>query len=315
MPFKIDPRESGWIPHKERSYGMKKDVEQIMQDLPLFTSEGRAIKGSWNGETVRLDDIMRKVIGHLPSDDQGIGDCVSFGGAKAWMESQCCDIYVRGEKEKFEHEVATEWYYGTSRVVHGRGRLGNSDGSVGAWMAKAMAPTGQGTLFRKKYEVGRKTYDLSRYNPRTAKDWGYKGLPLEELEEIADQYPSSAMPVPVTNFDDAADLIFNGYGIFVCSNQGFDDRRDSQGFLTARGTWYHCMAFTGVRGDRPGLLLDNESWPAWCRGPAPDGIGTGSGWVDKRIVNKMLAQRDSYAVPGVEGIEKRSEHFVFTPFG
>lgn len=316
MTFKIKPEDSGWLAPDLRTRGVQKEVDFVMQDMPLMTSEGEAIKGSWDGETVRLDQVLKKLAGYYPVVRQLIGDCVSFGWGKAIMTTLACDIIVRGENEKWPGaEICTEWIYGTSRVVAGRGRLRNSDGSVGAWAAQSVSQRGQGTLLRKVYDVNGKTYDLTKYDPNRAKTWGHRGLPLEALESEGDKHPVSAKPALIRSFTEAADAIHNGYAIAVCSNQGFTDTRDRDGFIKASGRWNHCMEFGGVRGDRPGLLLDNSSWGNWVGGHNPDDIPDGCAWVDAKTCDRMLSQDDSYAVPGYQGFKDRSGSFEWTPFG
>lgn len=226
-------------------------------------------------------------------------NCVSFGWAKGIMISLACDIAMRKESEQWPGaEIATEWLYGTSRVLVGKGRLGNSDGSVGSWMSKAVSPEGHGTLLRKKYGA----HDLTKYSGKRAKSWGYDGLPFD-LEQTADEHPVSTKPALVNSYEQARDSIANGYPVPVCSNQGFSDVRDSQGFAKPSGRWGHCMCFIAVddTGNRPGLLCDN-SWPkGWISGPKRHNQPDGSFWVDADTADRMLKQNDSFAVPGFEG--------------
>lgn len=318
MSFPIDPEKSGFVLPEDRDYGVQKEVENVMATLPDIQVVGSDIMQSWNGEDdVRLDKVLIDVAGYYPVVRQMIGDCVSFGWGKAIMLTLAADIVIRGENEKWPGaEICTEWIYGTSRVVAGRGRLGNSDGSVGIWAAASVDRPGQGTLLRKSYEAGGKSFDLSSYSGRRAKSWGYRGLPLRDLEPIADENPVSAKPALIRNFQEAADAIANGYGIAVCSNQGFKDVRDRDGFLVPYGRWAHCMCFFAVKGGRRrGLGCDNSSWADWVSGPNPDDLPTGCGWVDERTVNKMLSQGDTFAVPGYEGFADREGKFLWTPFG
>lgn len=294
--------DNGWIPPEKRDYGVTKETDRVLQDLPLFTASGRPVAGSGAGQTARLDKLLIQIAGRYPIVRQMIGDCVSFGWAKAIMLTLSADIVTRGENEEWPgHEICTEWIYGTSRVLVGRGRLGNSDGSIGAWAAKAVRE--HGTLLRKQYDH----VDLRRYSGKRAKDWGYKGLPARQLEPTADEHPVSRQPAIVNSFEEARDAIANGYAVPVCSNQGFNDRRDRDGFLRASGSWAHCMCFIASRDDnRPGLALDNTSWGAWCSGPNPDELPDGCGWVDAKTCDRMLQQNDSFAIPGYDGFKARN---------
>lgn len=319
MPrFKHRPTDNGWISPEERDYGVRKQTDLILQDTPLLPVVGRRIMGTGEGVETRLDKILIQVAGYYPAVRQMIGDCVSFGWGKAIMLTLAADIFLRGENEQWPgYEICTEWLYGISRVVAGRGRLGNSDGSIGAWMAASVIPSGQGTLLRKIYEVKGKTVDLRKYSGKRAKDWGYKGLPLTLLEETADEHPVSQRCPLVQSYEEVRDAIANGYGVAVCSNQGFRDTRDKDGTLTPGPRWAHCMCFFGNNGDKrdPKCALDNSSWLDWCSGPNPDDLPIGCGWVRAEVVDRMARQGDTFLIPGWEGIKKRTDDFIWNPMG
>lgn len=70
------------------------------------------------------------------------------------------------------------------------------------------------------------------------------------------------------------------------------------------------MCFAGVRWDRPGLLCIN-SWGASNTGARwpenmPDVVAECSFWVDAKIVDRMLAGRDSFAISGYDGFPPRA---------
>lgn len=296
MPIYID--KTGYIPHSKQDYGTRKDVERIMQDVPLLTAVGAPIVGTGAGKVVLLHKIIEKVRGSFVNRVQRIGDCVSFGTAGALEASYAADIAMRNEPENWA-DVATEWVYGTSRVLVGKGRLGNSDGSVGAWAAKAVFE--HGNLFRAKYSQ----HDLSAYSGQRAKSWGYRGLPLE-LERTADNYQTPAMPPLCRNYSEFRDAIVNGYGVMICSNYGFRDKRDANGFMRRSGSWSHCLYGHGVDDAfrDPGGLIQN-SWPeTWISGPKRHDQPEGSGWVHAEDIDGMLRQGDSYILPGLNGIQR-----------
>jgi hypothetical protein len=295
----IPANQFGYVLPEDRSYGVEKEHELIMQNVSSIMVSGAPIMGSGAGKIVLLHEVVTAVAGYYIYMVQSIGDCVAFGWGKGIMISLACDIIMRKESEQWPGaEIATEWLYGTSRVLVGKGRLGNGDGSVGSWMSKAVSPEGHGTLLRKKYGG----HDLTKYSGQRAKSWGYRGLPLD-LEVTADEHPVSTKPALVNSYEQARDSIANGYPVPVCSNQGFSDTRDSQGFARPSGRWGHCMCFIAVddTGNRPGLLCDN-SWPkGWISGPKRHNQPDGSFWVDADTADRMLKQNDSFAVPGFEG--------------
>lgn len=291
-----------WIPPEERDSATQKQAELVAADLPLLTVCGQPIRDTGRGKVVLLHNYLAQANGgRFPVNRQTIGDCVSHGYAKGIEVLTAVEILMHGEPEKWPGDlVATEWLYGTGRVLVGGGRLGNGDGSIGSWQAKAVKE--HGTLHRRRYEG----VDLTEYSGRRAKSWGYRGLPTE-LETIADEHPVTQTAL-VRSYAEARDAIANGYPIPVCSNQGFDDRRDADGFARPRGRWSHCMLFCAVDDGfrRPGLLCMNSWGPNWISGPKRHDQPDGSFWVDAETADRMLRRGDSYALAGYEGFEKRN---------
>ena len=188
--------------------------------------------------------------------------------------------------------------------LEGLSRGGWSDGSYGAAAAKWLRE--YGLVFRQPYEA----VDLSSYSARRAKDWGNYGNGGQsdngQLDEEARKHPVRSVAL-VKNFEEAAAAIRSGYPVPVCSMVGFRMQRDADGFAQASGTWPHCMCFCGVRaGNRPGLLCLNSWGPNWISGPKyPADMPEGSFWVDRKTVDRMLAQHDSFAVSGYDGFPFR----------
>lgn len=236
---------------------------------------------------------------------QQIGDCVSWGWGHGADILLAVD-YKLGRTGEWA-SACTEAIYGGSRVeARGRTFGGWSDGSYGAAAAKWVRDWG--IVHRKVYaEVNA---DLTRYSGERAKNWGAYGCGGQDdggrLDAVAKRHPIRTV-VLVTNFDEAAAAIRNGYPVPVCSGQGFAKQRDQDGFAAPSGSWSHCMCFIGVRGaPRPGLLCLNSWGPNWIRGPTwPSDQPAGSFWVDVQTVNRMLAGRDSYAVSSYLGFPRR----------
>jgi hypothetical protein len=74
------------------------------------------------------------------------------------------------------------------------------------------------------------------------------------------------------------------------------------------------MVFVAVRYQRNGspsdALLCLNSWgPNWITGPKwPADMPDGSFWVERRVVERMLAQEDSFAVGSISGFGWRDLH-------
>ena len=135
---------------------------------PLFRICANAITGSGRGKMQLLYKCVNEITGGLPSANQGIGDCVSHGGATTIDHTYCAQI-KNGSRHQWKSRTASEPLYALSRVEIGKRQLGNRDGSCGAWLAKAV--TEKGTLVRDVYGK----YDLRNYNSTRAKEWGYTG--------------------------------------------------------------------------------------------------------------------------------------------
>lgn len=300
----------GWVenPH---------EVEKQLATMPMPMVAGNAPLVNEN-EEVMLSDIFRKVVNRdVPKGPQGIGDCVSWGWSNGINYLQAVKIFKQleelnlvvlpdkqmfgGTEKEYEElefkrtsildeyqEIATEATYAFSRVEVGGQRGSMSDGSVGAWAATAATKFG---YLSRKYLQSR---GLSpTYDPKRAKQWGAQGVP-DDLEPEARLRLCQTTSM-VTSYADAKRLINNGYPVVVCSNQGFTMDRDGQGFCSPRGTWYHCMLFMGTRNDRPGCCCSQSWGPNTPSGPTDKGQPDNTFWVDAKVVDRMLSQRDSFA--------------------
>ena len=284
----------GWVDDPEA-------VEAIaaLQPIASFGDTEAGQDSSALPDHVFLWDAARKITGNLlPARNQGnIGTCVSFGTARAVEYTMLAEI-AAGESETFR-TIATEPIYGGSRVEIGKGRLGRGDGSVGAWAAEWAKS--YGIIDRSKHGA----YDLSAYSVDLSRRWGNSGVP-DDLEGIARLHPIQAI-TKVTSWEQAKRALASGYGISICSNQGFSMSRDADGFARPSGTWSHCMCLCGYQtGNREGGRIDN-SWggsahtgPVGAGNPGPEGF-----WADARTLEKMLGYGDSWAFSAFAGFPSR----------
>jgi hypothetical protein len=292
---------TGWIPNP-------KEVDRVLGDLahPVFGVAAHPIKDSGKGKVVLLHKALTQVLGHFPIHSQEIGDCVSHGWGLGIDVLKAVQI-VAGAREKFTGETATEIVYAASRVEVGGGRLGNGDGSIGAWAAKAVSET-VGTLVRGKYG----SLDLTTYSGATAKRLGAprNGVP-DELEPTAREHPVKTVSL-VRTYEELRDAIANGYPVPPCSNRGFASRRDEKGFARPSGSWAHCMLFLAVddADSRPGVLCQNSWGERWISGPKRHDQPEGSFWVDADVAEKMLSEQDSFAMSGYIGFPEQDLDFT-----
>lgn len=270
------------------------------------------IAGTGEGKTVLLHKIYEAATGlSFPVWKQEIGDCVSFGYALAVSVLMAVQKSVNAAQQ-IPGPAATEPIYGGSRVEIGNHneprKPSEGDGSTGVWAAQWIKQ--YGVLLRSKYN----NFDLASYSGERAKEWGWKGVP-DDLEPIAKQHPVLNYAL-VTTYEEARDALSNGYPVTVCSNQGFVNKRDDEGFARPYGTWAHCMCFVAVDDayERPGLLCCNSWGNAWIEGPKRHDQPDGSFWVDAEIVDRMLGMRDSYALSNFVGFEQQNMMAVMKKF-
>jgi hypothetical protein len=313
----------GWTPDHEA-------VESVLNDseTPVFrmsADQSRMMQASFADPSkppVILFDSLRALQPDWERGNQGIGDCVSWGWELGTTLSVASDIRQKLRPWIWKGPYATEPYYGGARVeARGIKQGGYRDGAVGAYAAKFA--TKWGALPRLDYSstTGNQDHDLRSYSAKRSKEWGNFGcggsFDKNALDDLCKLTPIIEAPL-TTTFDQAAGIIESGFPVVVCSDQGLSDKRDKDGFVVGRGTWYHCMTFAGVRYDRPGLLCVNSWGNSWGLGDWYRSTKTGevidywpavqkcSAWVDAKTCDRMLRQEDSYAVCGVGGLQRRS---------
>ncbi len=230
-----------------------------------------------------------------PSKNQGqVGSCVSFGTNNAIERSLVVAIANGKAAFEFKH-IAEEVTYGGSRVQVGGGRI-SGDGSVGAWAADFVKKWG--IVPREK--VG--TFDLSSYSESRCREFGRAGVPAA-LQDAARNNPVKDITL-VKTWDSAKRALTNGYAIAICSSQGFSMQRDANGIAKASGSWAHCMCldgYTKINGKEYGHIVNSwgdkaHTGPTGPGDPPPCGF-----YADAAVVNRMLAEGDSWAFSNVVG--------------
>jgi hypothetical protein len=233
---------------------------------------------------------------------QKIGSCVGWGWALSCDILACCDVLMRNEPEVYGGRVLEASVYAFSRVeVRGQRNLGG-DGSYGGAAAKAV--TKFGTLHYGIEYAGERFTDNSGLRE---KEWGRDGVP-DRLEPFAAKHKVSSVAL-VTDFEQAAKAIQNGYPVAVCSMRGFSmTMRD--GYLTPMGSWAHCMMFAGVRWSPKPALLCVNSWGDCYTGSVdpklPAQFQRSAGWVEAATCTSMLKGEDSFALSGYSGFAPRT---------
>jgi len=255
-------------------------------DLPIrraMAAELPTYRAAWRREQeparpIFLYKAWLDLLGVFPAYvAQEIGDCTSQGFGRGWDLLQAVEVAL-GRQSTYR-EVWTEYLYGASRRA--AGLLGTSgDGSFGSATAKAAIETGV---------VPR----LRPYSGETAKSWGYYGPPADLAVEAR---PLGSVAL-IETWADLVSALWNGYPVAVCSDRGFTLERDREGFCAPRGQWAHCMLIGGAKfGRRPGACILQSWGPDVPGGPLADGQPSFSFWADKEVVERMLAQGDTFAL-------------------
>ena len=272
-PLAVD----GWLGADEIQRGFAALRPALAQAAPAL------VRDESDGAPILLYKAFRDVLGAYPDyPAQQIGDCVGVGHGHGLDMLQCVEIAL-GEPSEFR-ETSTEFIYATSREA--AGILGRSDGSYGSAAVQAMISVGVVSREMLGPDGG--------YNGARAKSWGHTGAPAElKAKAAATRLGTVAR---VTSWDELTAAMRNGYPVTICSNQGFTLRRDAQGFCAPRGTWGHCMLIGGVRFDRPGACILQSWGPDQPEGPLALDQPSYSFWADRRVVEGILAQGDSWAL-------------------
>jgi len=216
-------------------------------------------------------------------------NCVSHAARNAVDITRSTEI-INGDSESFIVRSATEGIYGN------RGHSGQGMTCENA--VRYLTKQG-GIVLRKKY--GR--HDLSVYNGRMAASWGRSGTPSEITIEAKNNQVKTASNI--RSIDEARDALFNGYGIFACSNLGFSSTRDKNGIAARSGSWAHAMAWVAMDDTRQlfneTLFLIQNSWGVWNNGPKRLGQPDGSFWVRESVAQTIISQGNTWALSNVDG--------------
>lgn len=228
-------------------------------------------------------------------------NCVSWGMKHAVELLECAEILLKGDNEQFKY-VFAPYIYGISRVQIGGGRI-NGDGSVGSWAADGVKRFG--VLFSD-------TEGCPPYSGSVAKKWGNRPGPPSNFVEVGKKFPVKSTAA-VTTWDELVEALFNYYPVTVASDIGYSMKPGADGFHIQNTSWAHQMCIAGLDKGGDGIEPHVYIWNSWgdAHGTLKD-FRTGKqlppGYlrVKKRDVEKMLRQKDSWAISAFEGFKTRS---------
>jgi hypothetical protein len=255
-----------------------------------FADGAKRIKNSGKGQLSTPYKSVLKFDKNAYIERQTTGDCVSHGTRSACDISRSIEIDLKGDKESWIARGATEAIYG----ARGHGGQGMSCARAADFVSK-----NGGILVRKNYPG---IADFSKYDGNLGAGWGARGLP-DKVIDIANDHQIRTVSL-ISTVAEARDALANGYGIAVCSNYGFSNKRDSKGFAKQSGSWAHCMAWTACddTNGEPSFLVQN-SWGKWNDGGHPEWgpIPDGSFLIHADVAEGMLKQNGSYAFSDFNG--------------
>jgi len=295
------PLYAGWLDDtKSRARFVKANR------YPFLNQLSSNIKGTGKGKKVLLWKLFEQITGRpLVPHYQTVGDCVSHAFGLGIDVLTAVRILMQNKSEKWVAKSATEIIYAGSRVEVGKGVL-TKDGSRAEWAAEFIRQWG--VLLRQSYLSGE--HDFTIYDGHKARALGQsdgRGVP-DELEPLCKLHPVKTC-ARVQSWEDCRDSVANGYPVIMCSNIGFNTKRDRDGFLRrGRRPWYHGMVIIGIDDEyrRSGGLVQN-SWggDVWVSGPKRHGQPDGSFWCDAATIDAAMKQGDSIAISGYVGYPRQ----------
>lgn len=284
------------------------DAAVLAAEMPTFFVAG-AVGQDNSRRNVRLWDFVKQANNgeHLPNYPQQTGDCVAFGVKNA-AEYFTYAAVANGTINSDLKRVFPPHIYGGSRVTVGRGRLGRSPGSVGAWAARWASDFGVLPI---------DTPGLPPYSGRLADEWGVRGVPREFVE--ASKPFLFHTVAPITTVKDCRDAICNGYPVTIASDYGTRtiNVRDGRRVAIRNGRWMHQMCLVGYDGEtgsQPYYYCLN-SWGPNAHPQPLQGEPPGGFWMTEADVAYVLRQGDSFAFSGFNGFPAQEFEIDWTVIG
>jgi hypothetical protein len=266
--------------------------EELIQTskYAYFKEGSKKIKNSGKGKLSTPFKSVLKFDKKAYEERQTTGDCVSHGTRNACDLSRAVEIDIKKEKKGWVIRGATEAIYG----ARGHGGQGMSCARAATFVSES-----GGIVLRKNYPG---VADFTKYNGNLGAGWGARGLP-DKVIDVANDHQVKTVSL-VRTVEEARDALANGYGLAVCSNVGFSNKRDKNGIAKRSGSWAHCMAWVACddTGSEPLFLVQN-SWGKWNDGGHPEWgqIPDGSFLITSDAAAGMLAQNGSYAFSDFDG--------------
>lgn len=278
----------GWIEDQEA-------IEEVLQ-----TCEFDSFAATPAAEFSDIPNLIQPwVLNKLPARNQGkVGSCTAHATSRCLEYLQLVEINA-GDQEEY-NPLSREVIYGLARVQVAKGRWKNQDGATGATISQAVKEYGN---------IDEKT--VGNYDVERCKLYGSAGCPAEYLPMCANH---KCDIVRVLSVDSALKSLAQGYFINICSAQGFELSRNSEGIAKPSSTpWLHSMACIGAKklGKNWIFALENSWGEQSTKGPISDLPHAGCFYIDQDVLGKMLERKDSWAYSSFNGFVKKQIQWRF----
>ena len=269
--------------HPPQLFGWRPDlVQQAEGDTIKFQSPFHAPPAATENPPPPIWTLTKKLNNgnHLPTVEQGTGDCVAAGLAQAGARLQVADIAAR-----FQEEQLLPWHiayiYGISRVQIGGGNI-PGPGSTGAWGAAAVNK--YGVLFNT--DAGAPAYSGS-----LSDRWGEPPGPPVPFQELAEDNIVQQF-ARLTSIAELREALVNYHPVTIASMQGFKMEpiiREGYHVFQPEGQWPHQMCLLAWMDEPFQAAYRLNSWGPDAHGTPLRGEPPGGAWCTADVLEKELA--------------------------
>lgn len=261
----------------------------------------------------RLTRFGRQVYGDYKPQFQKSGTCTGQGGKLCWDLLQATTAILYGNTRLINQSLPSG-----VRVVPYSGGIFNRASVAGGYAGGKVEIAGQPTR-GEGASVSWIAEMYTKYGALLLKDMSLPEDATDEDEQLAMKWAASRAGIPdqleglmapyrlkcaprVTDTEEAAMAIANGFPVLIGSSLIPTGKRNSEGISPVRSYSGHAVAVTGVRftstsSDRPYAFEYQNSWGQWGDGPLWEDClaSEGSVWIDTEDMQAILSGGDSYA--------------------
>ena len=274
------------------SFKEPEHYEKFMSELknPYFGAAAPWLEGSGKGKLSTPYKSVWEFDKDSFKEAQTTSDCVSHSCRNTADITRAVEIHIKKDPESWVARGATEVVYGL------RGHCG---AGMSCSRAADIVSKIAGHALRIKYG----SYDLSVYDGRRGNKWCPNNVPSEITSESKKHCIQTISLI--RSIEEARDALANGYGISICSGQGFSSVRDKDGFAKAQGSWSHAMTL-GACDDTKNtcdFLVINSWGENWISGPMPawGPIPKGSFMAKSDVIARMIKGGGTFAYSSFDG--------------